>query len=1182
VLGIDTFLIRGTVREFLVRVQRSPTPTSVEQRALALRAFSELRFAIESGEPRAIELAQLLLAGRSADSGFRPRLPGPSLADESFLRDLLRQLEDDFVSGRFLVEDRTVPSLSDRRTFDLPPLPPLPPPRRESSTFSFEVRFIDEVGKAIAGVDAEFVADGPRTRPTNAAGVALLEDVQGGSASVQILDVEALSKALDPRWETLRTGKPPKEANTQSVVFRGSELGPFPLKAEVPNTVIIKPPLGKLFVELWDKTGRVRHANRTFQITGPQTFEGETDDDGRLLIENVFPGDYQLSLALQFFEDDAPDRAMDVVDSALVVLDPAEGRPQVRLLGAVPRSVLARLHLSFNTSKTFLLPTALPSLRTLRKLYADNAPCQLLVVGHADTKAGPTFNDKLSLERAQSVIAYLKDDVEAWFNSYSDSDPKKCWGKVEDHLMIIALPDFVQKPQAEDEVRFFQRTRGLKVDGQAGKETRHALIREYMSLDGTSLVDFVGEIEATAHGCGENFPLDDRGEDLDEAPPDEKPDHIDRRVELFFFDNEFGITPQPPGDNSAAGAVEYPLWRKRAVEVHDLRVDSAGTKLQLVEFEDVLFETNSAVPSPQRCKPEGGLIEKGPSAVHDVAAALRFAFCYPGKLLLVAGHTDTTAEPSINDPLSEKRALTVLSMLVGDRETFRVTADAQNVPADRTHVLEWADSLLGFPCAPRRFGGNLDKAIRAFQTAYNASDRGGNPQAEAISVDGDFGPLTWGAVFELYEGELAGILQGDRELLAEYRKGLTFADDGKRSMGFGERYPVDELGRDNIRSQANRRVEVLFFDPKDTPDLAAPLDASPLYLPGFFVHEPQPIHPDKIEILPIKAARLTTRFSNGRTFPKPSALPLLKQVAKLATEGHARLVIVGHTDHTIKDAENEALARARAEAVSALLRHDKEFFLERFDRADPLKAWHWEEVQWMLSALKVGDERCYVGKVDDYPGDLTRRALGSFQLHSDSLEVDYGCDAETLSQLIDGYFALLGTSPVPAERISAVAGGSWNPRRKFQPDAALDNDDPELSSENRRVDVFVFDQPPLPAPETVVPATRVESPTYVRWCRATQIELKSEPIAFPIRLFDARLVPIASTSVRMEKHIPETGDTEAAVSLKTSEFGSAEFVGAVGSYRLTFTTQARDFAFAVSVQPDDIGGFAAITSHALS
>jgi hypothetical protein len=235
----------------------------------------------------------------------------------------------------------------------------------------------------------------------------------------------------------------------------------------------------------------------------------------------------------------------------------------------------------------------------------------------------------------------------------------------------------------------------------------------------------------------------------------------------------------------------------------------------------------------------------------------------------------------------------------------------------------------------------------------------------------------------------------------------------------------------------------------------------------------------------------------------------------------------------------------------------------------------------MLSALKAEGERCYVGMIDDYPGDLTRRALGRFQLFSETLEVDYDCNPDTLSALIDAYFGLLGTAPVPAERISTVAGGSWNPRRRFQPDAALETDDDELSNENRRVDVFAFDEPVTPAPETVVPATRQESPTYVRWCRRVQTELTNDPVSFPIRLFDSGLVPIGPESISLAK-LNEDGSFDAAVTVQANELGSAEFTGPTGSYGLSFSAQGRSYEFGVSVQPDDIGGFAAITTHDLA
>jgi hypothetical protein len=96
-----------------------------------------------------------------------------------------------------------------------------------------------------------------------------------------------------------------------------------------------------------------------------------------------------------------------------------------------------------------------------------------------------------------------------------------------------------------------------------------------MALDGISLggAEPAFDIEITTHGCGENFPLDETGEELDAAPADGREDQVDRRVELFFFDKEFGIVPPAPGKNSPKGGSEYPEWRRRAEQSVDLEAE---------------------------------------------------------------------------------------------------------------------------------------------------------------------------------------------------------------------------------------------------------------------------------------------------------------------------------------------------------------------------------------------------------------------------------------------------------------------------------------------------------------------------------------------------------------------------------------------------------------------------------
>lgn len=840
--------MRTPFEDLILRVERFASTPSAEQLALAARAFMTLRFMLEAREPDLVRTLQLVLNTMDGGWPFLTRELGPSLADSSFEAELLRRLDDELQRGRLVVEARPVASLSDRRELSLPELPPLPPARPAPGTSSFEVRFVDEIGKAISGIDAEFTADGAQTRATNAAGVALLDGVQATSAKVAILDPEALSKVLDPRWDKFRPGKPPKESNTQEVVFRGNELGPFSLKAELPNTVVIKPPLGKLFVELWDKTGRVRHANRTYQITGPQSFEGTTDEDGRLLHEDVFPGDYQLSLALEFFEENDPDRTMDVLDSPLVVLEPANGVPEVRMVGVVPRSVMAFLQIFFNTNKSFLLPAALPSVRKLRRLYLENAPCKLLVVGHADTRAGTAFNDKLSLERAETTVAYLTDDVEAWIKQYGAAvdSAKRRWGKVEDHLMIISMPDFVDKPKGEDPVRWFQRTRKLKVDGDAGNDTRRALIAEYMALDGASLRDFVGEIEAVAHGCGENFPLDDSGEALDSTPDDEKRDRIDRRVELFFFDPEFGITPPPPGPNSKAKSPEYPLWRKRVDAIVKLEEnDPDAPQAIFAELTDAHFRTNSAAILPEGESPDTSEDHSALTSIGVIAKALRFNEEHAGKSILVAGHTDTKAEKDFNKKLSRERAQVAAAMLKGggdSRSTFAKLCNGRHTNQDINQILSWVTRAIpGFDCDPGEIDNNEHfTAISSFQTSYNEqlSTLTTDPGATPLTVDGSVGELTWRAFYDCYEFALRDELGEDEPGLATLRSKLVFVDPENEFLGFGELFPIEEMGVDEFESQTNRRVEILFFDPGEEPDIQQAIDdpeTTELYLPGHYV-----------------------------------------------------------------------------------------------------------------------------------------------------------------------------------------------------------------------------------------------------------------------------------------------------------------------------------------------------------
>ena len=396
-------------------------------------------------------------------------------------------------------------------------------------------------------------------------------------------------------------------------------------------------------------------------------------------------------------------------------------------------------------------------------------------------------------------------------------------------------------------------------------------------------------IDATAHGAGENFPLDDTGEELDAAPADNKRDTIDRRVELFFFDAEFGITPPPPGPNSKAGSSQYPVWRKRVAEVIELRADDLdGPKVTFIEMADAHFRTNSAVALPEGEDPDKTGAHQALTSVGVIATALRFNEEHPGRTLLVAGHADSTNTPAFNQPLSEERAQLTLALLEGgdsSRETFKKLAQGRHTVADIKQILSWAAGALpGFDCAPGTIDDNLGTAtgpIRNFQNSYNAQRATIAPSSPSLTPDGSVGLLTWGAFFDCYEFALQQELGEDAAGLAVLRGKLVFVDPSHKSLGFSEYFPIEELGVDNFRSQSNRRVEILFFEQGEEPDIQHAVDdpeTSDLYLPGHYERGPLPLRANGL-FGPL--LEISVFVGNGNESDPDGELLVLNQVGTL-------------------------------------------------------------------------------------------------------------------------------------------------------------------------------------------------------------------------------------------------------------------------------------------------------------
>ncbi|HEY8944213.1 MAG TPA: hypothetical protein VIM73_08120, partial [Polyangiaceae bacterium] len=352
---------------------------ALEEQRLVSRFLLELRRGLESRDPPMLALVEELAAMISTDGG-RLFSAGNALGfSNPFVQELPGSLEQALQSGRLRLTLHRRDQLIPRDSDPLPDLPPIKPSRESKDTF-FEVRLVDETGQALSGLEVEIAMEGDaQTVSTNAAGVALLEGIETSNpnATVSVPDPEPLEKLLEARWTKPRPGTRRSEGNTTELQFTGAAIAPIPLKAAAPNTVVLTPPLGELFAQLFDKTGRVPHADREYRIDGPQPFSGRTDDRGRLRHLQVFPGEYRLTLTVEI--ERAGEKHVDTYESPLLVLTPGSP-PEVRLNGAVPFSVLVHLQFFFNTSKTFLLPNALPGLSKLRELYLRNDPSELLVV----------------------------------------------------------------------------------------------------------------------------------------------------------------------------------------------------------------------------------------------------------------------------------------------------------------------------------------------------------------------------------------------------------------------------------------------------------------------------------------------------------------------------------------------------------------------------------------------------------------------------------------------------------------------------------------------------------------------------------------------------------------------------------------------------------------------------------
>jgi outer membrane protein OmpA-like peptidoglycan-associated protein len=258
-------------------------------------------------------------------------------------------------------------------------------------------------------------------------------------------------------------------------------------------------------------------------------------------------------------------------------------------------------------------------------------------------------------------------------------------------------------------------------------------------------------------------------------------------------------------------------------------VRPAKKRAVYLELHDTLFRNDSAVVNPEGEAPATQVGEhESITSVGLVATVLRYNQEHEGKRLFIAGHTDRAGGESDNVNLSNLRGKAVLALIEGDKGAFVEACKAKHSEVDVTQLMDWVHNQYGFTCKPTVMDrAPSDENYYRFRTSYNKWVRGTldkdemGPRGTAIGDTGRLSPDIWEAMFDLYEHNLRQELGEDSAGVAELRKAIAWVDSNKKYVGYGEKHPTMPGTADSTRRDADRRVEVMFFDEQEAPNLAA-------------------------------------------------------------------------------------------------------------------------------------------------------------------------------------------------------------------------------------------------------------------------------------------------------------------------------------------------------------------------
>ncbi|MCI5224499.1 MAG: hypothetical protein D3924_17975, partial [Candidatus Electrothrix sp. AR4] len=218
---------------------------------------------------------------------------------------------------------------------------------------------------------------------------------------------------------------------------------------------------------------------------------------------------------------------------------------------------------TFEFNKSFVRPSVVDDLEAVQGELANHPEAKILVIGHTDKVGRRSYNKELSERRAQSIRAFITNDVDTWVQLAKD--PREQWGLREAQLILTDMSeedprydpgntDGINTIQTQNAIREFQTDNPpLAVDGQYGSNTRRVLYEKYMTGKHDIEIEadrFMDPPQDGFLGCGECNPLerinDERdadGHETDEADTEERCEE-NRRVTFYLF-NEARL-PQLP------------------------------------------------------------------------------------------------------------------------------------------------------------------------------------------------------------------------------------------------------------------------------------------------------------------------------------------------------------------------------------------------------------------------------------------------------------------------------------------------------------------------------------------------------------------------------------------------------------------------------------------------------------